>query len=92
MARLAIAGFMSAGAFEVHAVEPAAPQADAEFLEYIGSWEGDDADWQVLAADLATVPGPAQAQPVARVSERTTKAPVAAAPTGADPATQEHRQ
>ena len=27
---------------------PAAAMPDEEFLEYLGSWDGDDADWIVL--------------------------------------------
>lgn len=29
--------------------EVATPSAGDEFLEYLGSWDGDDADWQVVA-------------------------------------------
>lgn len=34
------------------------PPPDGEFLEYLGSWEGDDADWLVAqgAADVPAKP------------------------------------
>ena len=33
---------------------PALP--DAEFLEYLGSWDGDDEDWLVAEGPLAAAP------------------------------------
>jgi hypothetical protein len=35
--------------------EVAAPP-DAEFLEYLGSWDGDDEDWLVAEGALAAAP------------------------------------
>jgi hypothetical protein len=56
---VAVAGVLMASSHAAVAAE-AAP-ADAEFLEYLGSWDGDDADWQLVAADAPAVPPPPKA-------------------------------
>jgi len=38
---------------------PAAALPDEEFLEYLGSWEGDDADW-ILLRGVPSKPAPAK--------------------------------
>jgi hypothetical protein len=42
---------------------PAAPPAPlpADFLEYLGSWEADDADWLIASAAAQVAPKPAAA-------------------------------
>ncbi len=48
---------------------PALP--DDEFLEYLGSWDGDDADWLVVKAPEASAPSsPARADRGAKDSKR----------------------
>jgi hypothetical protein len=32
--------------------DPAAPTADEDFLEYLGSWDGDEEDWLVVERHL----------------------------------------
>ncbi|MFO1406133.1 MAG: hypothetical protein U1F08_01235 [Steroidobacteraceae bacterium] len=62
---VAVAGLLWAGGSSVRAADAAAappPVADADFLEYLGSWDGSDADWQVMAADRAAVRPAAGAQ------------------------------
>lgn len=57
----AVAGLLVAGAPVARgadALPATAPSADPDFLEYLGSWDGSDADWQVMAAD-GTAPRPA---------------------------------
>jgi hypothetical protein len=44
----------------VQSTEPsAAPAVDADFLEYLGTWDGNDQDWLVVASVAADAqPGP----------------------------------
>ncbi len=44
---------------------PAAAMPDEEFLEYLGSWDGDDSDWIVLQgrASKPASPKPAERAP-----------------------------
>ena len=52
---------MAAGGAAVAADAPALP---ADFLEYLGSWEADDADWLVAnAAAVASAPTASNAAP-----------------------------
>jgi hypothetical protein len=50
-----------------------APPLPADFLEYLGSWEADDADWLVAnaaaVASAATVSGTAAPQPSPTMTE-----------------------
>jgi hypothetical protein len=46
---------------------PAAAMPDEEFLEYLGSWDGDDSDWIVL---LGTPSKPAASMPAERAPKR----------------------
>jgi hypothetical protein len=39
-----------------HAADEVPVPPDAEFLEYLGSWDGDDEDWLVAASPLAAAP------------------------------------
>jgi hypothetical protein len=61
----------------------AAAAADAspvpeEFLEYLGSWESDDADWLVASAAAAAQPAaPAPTQPQTTTAQRSTAPPPA---------------
>lgn len=43
-----LSALLSFGA-NLAADEVATPSAGDEFLEYLGSWDGDDSDWQVVA-------------------------------------------
>jgi hypothetical protein len=52
---VAVAGVLMAAAQTAGAADPP-PPADQEFLEYLGSWDGDDADWQVVAAEPPAPP------------------------------------
>lgn len=46
------------------AIAADAPPLPADFLEYLGSWEGDDADWLVAnAAPVASAPTASNAVP-----------------------------
>jgi hypothetical protein len=60
---LLIAAFTASGAAAAADVSPVAE----EFLEYLGSWESDDADWLVASAAAAAsrpaAPAPTQPQP-----------------------------
>ena len=49
---------------------PATAIPDEEFLEYLGSWDGDDSDWIVLQGGPSkpAAPGPAERAP--KVAER----------------------
>lgn len=38
------------------AADEVPPLADAEFLEYLGSWDGDDEDWLVAAGPVVAPP------------------------------------
>jgi hypothetical protein len=44
---------------------PAAAMPDEEFLEYLGSWDGEDSDWLVLhgVPSKPTAPKPAERAP-----------------------------
>ncbi len=48
---------------------PAAAMPDEEFLEYLGSWDGDDADWIVLQGGplKPASPKPAKLAPKAAI-------------------------
>ncbi len=48
---VAVAGVLMAAAQPARAADAVPPPADEDFLEYLGSWDGDDADWQVVAAE-----------------------------------------
>ena len=48
---VAVAGVLIVASLPARAADAAAPPADEDFLEYLGSWDGDDADWQVVAAE-----------------------------------------
>lgn len=77
----AIAGLLLAGATAVRAADTAAAPpaaADADFLEYLGSWDGSDADWQVMAADTAAV------RQATGAKDPTSKTVANATPSGAD--------
>jgi len=39
-----------------HAADEVPALPDAEFLEYLGSWDGDDEDWLVAASPPAAAP------------------------------------
>ena len=49
--RRAIAGWIVAvaGATGAAAAPPPPSPPDEDFLAYLGSWDGDDSDWQVVA-------------------------------------------
>jgi hypothetical protein len=51
---VAVAGVLIVASLPARAADAAAPSADEDFLEYLGSWDGDDADWQVVAAEPPT--------------------------------------
>ena len=79
---LLLAAFTASGAAAAADVSPVAE----EFLEYLGSWESDDADWLVASAAAAR----AAAQPAARTptqSQPTTAQPGVTPP----PATTERK-
>jgi hypothetical protein len=50
---------------------PASALPDADFLEYLGSWDGDDADWLVVKGPEASAPSaPARADRGTKDSKR----------------------
>ncbi len=81
--RRAIAGWIVAvaGAAGASAAPPPASPPDEDFLAYLGSWDGDDSDWQVVqesepspparpAASAVKVPSrPATAEGAARTAQ-----------------------
>ena len=69
---VAVAGVLMAAMQQARAADAAPPPtADEDFLEYLGSWDGYDADWQVVAAEppahpkVPTTPERKQAQATA---------------------------
>ena len=48
---------------------PAAPLPDEEFLEYLGSWEGDDSDWMLLQGVPSKPAPPKPAERAPKVAE-----------------------
>lgn len=48
---VAVAGVLVVAMQQARAADAAPTPADEDFLEYLGSWDGDDADWQVVAAE-----------------------------------------
>jgi hypothetical protein len=69
------------------AVAADAPPLPEDFLEYLGSWEGDDADWLVAnAAAVASAPTASNAVPQQTKPTTTEKRGAAHAP-----ATAEHK-
>ena len=52
---VAVAGVLMAAALPSRAADAVPPPADEDFLEYLGSWDGDDADWQVVATEPPAV-------------------------------------
>ncbi len=48
---------------------PAATMPDEEFLEYLGSWDGDDADWIVLQGGPSKPASPKPAEPAPKAAE-----------------------
>jgi len=48
---------------------PAATMPDEEFLEYLGSWDGDDSDWIVLQVDPSKPASPKPAKLAPKVAE-----------------------
>jgi hypothetical protein len=50
---------------------PAAALPDEEFLEYLGSWDGDDSDWIVLQGGLSKPASPRPAERAPKPAERT---------------------
>ena len=50
---VAVAGVLMVAMQPARAADAAPPPASEDFLEYLGSWDGDDADWQVVAAEPA---------------------------------------
>ena len=48
---------------------PAAAMPDEEFLEYLGSWDGDDADWIVLQGGRSKAASPKPAERAPKVAE-----------------------
>jgi hypothetical protein len=53
---VAVAGVLIAASQQARAADAAPATADEDFLEYLGSWDGDDADWQVVAAEPPAAP------------------------------------
>ncbi len=49
-----LAAIVLMGGATARAANPPAPTSDEDFLAYLGSWEGDDADWQVVQSTLGT--------------------------------------
>ena len=47
---------------------PAAAMPDEAFLEYLGSWDGDDADWIVLQGGPLKPASPKPAKPAPKVA------------------------
>ena len=68
---VAVAGVLMVAMQPARAADAAPPPASEDFLEYLGSWDGDDADWQVVAAEppahpkVSTTPEGKQAQATA---------------------------
>ena len=68
---VAVAGVLMVAMQPARAADAAPPPASEDFLEYLGSWDGDDADWQVVAAEppahpkVPTTPERKQAQATA---------------------------
>ena len=68
---VAVAGVLMVAMQSARAADAAPPPASEDFLEYLGSWDGDDADWQVVAAEppahpkVPTTPEGKQAQATA---------------------------
>ena len=69
---VAVAGVLVVAMQQAMAADAAPPPpADEDFLESLGSWDGDDADWQVVAAEppahpkVPTTPEGKQAQATA---------------------------
>ena len=68
---VAVAGVLMVAMQSARAADAAPPPASEDFLEYLGSWDGDDADWQVVAAEppahpkVPTTPERKQAQATA---------------------------
>ena len=48
---------------------PAATMPDEEFLEYLGSWDGDDSDWIVLQVTPSKPASPKPAKLAPKVAE-----------------------
>jgi hypothetical protein len=48
---------------------PAAAMPDEEFLEYLGSWDGDDSDWIVLQVAPSKPASPKPAKLAPKVAE-----------------------
>jgi len=48
---------------------PAATMPDEEFLEYLGSWDGDDSDWIVLQVAPSKPASPKPAKLAPKVAE-----------------------
>ena len=48
---------------------PAATMPDEEFLEYLGSWDGDDSDWIVLQGGPSKPASPKTAERAPKVAE-----------------------
>ena len=48
---------------------PAAAMPDEEFLEYLGSWDGDDSDWIVLQGGPSKPASPKPAERAPKVAE-----------------------
>ena len=48
---------------------PAAALPDEEFLEYLGSWDGDDSDWIVLQGGPSKPASPKTAERAPKVAE-----------------------
>ena len=48
---------------------PAATPPDEEFLEYLGSWDGDDSDWIVLQGGPSKDASPKPAERAPKVAE-----------------------
>jgi hypothetical protein len=54
----------------VHAADaPAAAMPDEEFLEYLGSWDGDDSDWIVLQGGASKPASPKPAERAPKVAD-----------------------
>ena len=51
---VAVAGVLVVAMQQARAADAAPTPADEDFLEYPGSWDGDDADWQVVAVEPPT--------------------------------------
>ena len=79
---VAVAGVLMATMQPARAADAAPPPADEDFLEYLGSWDGDDADWQVVAAEPAA--GSPAHPKVPTTPERKQAQATAASGTGAE--------